>query len=82
MGEVTIAFVPLPECLPIYFLQKLKLVEGFRGWPLKETTRGRVSEKRGSALTTIKSFKAFLEVPSKETWSKERLQLLTAFFFS
>lgn len=47
LGEVTIAFVPLPECLPIYFLQKLKLIEGFKGWPLKETTRGRVSEKRG-----------------------------------
>lgn len=38
--------------------------------------------KEGSALTTIKPFKAFLEVPSKETWSKERLQLLTAIFFS
>lgn len=38
--------------------------------------------KEGSALTTIKPFKAFLEVPSKETWSKERLQLLTVFFFS
>lgn len=39
--------------------------------------------REGSAFMTIKPFEAFLGVPSKETWSKGRLQLLSnCIFFS